>query len=279
MQWTKTESGDLVAGGRILLGALGNGADQVLQQLKNDPAYATNLAQFALNGARERSMQLRIAQAIPGTVVFTAEDWMKLYGARFTNTELKRALQFPLHEDILNGPCPFNKGKRLLETHTAFFGVEKLDGKPLTIMQWHALHLEQKEGQPFFDFSDRANPWCANEKFASKVTLKACWYVGLTEHVPGSTGKSPEEQVKLLPPEYEIPTASAEVTKDFAYLLKTGKWPNQGVWARCAETTSGGRFLVVGVSGGDGLDVRHWVGLPEDCAGCGAFRKLRASSS
>jgi hypothetical protein len=102
----------------------------------------------------------------------------------------------------------------------------------------------------------------------------------LREIVPGSTSSTPEEQVAMLPPEYEVPSTIAEVTKDILVFRRTGKRCNGSRWAACSERTvktaqvDAGDVSCVGHFGGDGLDVDRWIGGRLDLIGVGASRKI-----
>ena len=280
MLWTDTPSGKTRAAEHHLWGALGDRADFVADKINSDSAYLDRIARFALGGALESSTDIRIARIALGNSFIELADCVRFYSAQFDEEQLQQALQFPWHEDVLMGPCPFNKGKRICDTHTAFFGVEKIGDDPLTVAKWITLCPatgKPKKDQPTFYFSD--NPWHIGQPHTDVATLLPCWHLLLTEFVPGSTGRSPGEQLQMLPPEYEPPTTNAEVTKNVLVCRKTGLRPNPSRWVRCAETTvktetcSAGVLSVVGGFDGDGLSVSRWYGNRSDFIGCGASRK------
>jgi hypothetical protein len=201
---------------------------------------------------------------------------MSYYDAKFTKKQLREAGKFPWGEDVLNGPCPFNKGETVSETHFAFLGITALNGAPLTVAKW--LELHPATGQPKFYFNQ--NPWHAGQPHTDVATTELRWYLMLKDIVPGSMDKTPEEQVAMLPPEYEVPTTIMEVTKDILVFRKTNERPNGLQWAACTErtvkTTSAysGAVSCVGFFNGGGLRVGLWVGHRNGCFGVGASRKF-----
>lgn len=239
-------------------------------RLRAEPDYAKRLVEFALRGGIEGSAYQKLARALMGNSFLGAEEWATLYGVTFTKKQLRQVTKFPWSEDVLNTACPFVKGKSVRETHFAFLGLAKLNGTQLTIMKWHELH--PASGQPRFYFEP--DQWYREEVFAKDATLEFRWHLLLTEIVPGSTNKRPYEQA--LPPEYELPTALAEVTKDLFVYRKLGAYPNREHWAHTKEQTSHGGFSLVGNCDPRGVNVDLWLGSPLSDVGVGAARKLPA---
>ena len=200
--------------------------------------------------------------------VWGLNDWASYYGP----TE-----KFdPRIEEVMQSACPFYKGKLVADTHFAFVGVPEINGSPLTVAKWLELHPPTE--QPKFYFN--TDPWHAGQPHTDVATLEPHLYVVLREIVPGSTRKTPEEHVAMLPPEYERPTTIAEVTKDILVYRRTGKRSNPNYWAACSEQTVkttrvvAGGVSCVGYFGGSGLGVGYWHGSPRDGVGVGASLKL-----
>ncbi len=203
--------------------------------------------------------------------IFGANDWASYYGS----TEKLH----PVVEEILMRACPFHKGKQVFETHFAFRGMPSLNGNPLTVAKW--LELHPADGQPKFYFN--TNPWHMGQPHTDVATLEPRLYIMLREIVPGSTGKTPEEQVAMLAaeyPQYEVPTTIAEVTKDILFYRRTGKRSNPSRWAACSERTvktsrvGAGDVSCVGNFDGDGLYVSYWHGFRYGFVGVGASLKV-----
>ncbi len=247
----------------------------LLRANSGDNDYARRVTRAFVQNGFDSSTDTRIARLLFGKSLVDVCDWVALYGAHFTAKEKKAALKFPWHEDVLMSPCPFNKGKLIKDTHTAFLGLPSLNGQPLTVAKWIELHPDT--GQPKFYHSN--NPWHVGQPHTDVATLLPQWYLYLTEIVPGSTNKLPEEHVKMLPAEYELPSTIGETTKDILVFRKTGVRPNYSKWAHCSETTiktekcSDEYPSIVGYFDESGLDVDYWNGYRFDFVGCGAARK------
>jgi len=243
---------------------------------RTDNEYACRIAQAMMRKGLVGSIESRMARVVLGRNIFDDADWMSYYDAKFTKRQLRDAGKFPWGEDVLNSPCPFNKGKTVRETHFAFLGISALNGAPLTVAKW--LELHPATGQPKFYFN--ANPWHTGQPHTDEATMTLRWYLMLKDIVPGSTDMTPEDQVAMLPAEYEVPTTIAEVTKDILVFRKTDVRPNPSRWAACTERTvktsqvDADLVSCVGRFGEYGLNVSIWHGLRDDDVGVGASRKV-----
>lgn len=201
--------------------------------------------------------------------VWGAGDWVSYYG--------KPEVLDPKVGEILMSACPFHKGKLVADTHFAFMGMPDINGDPLTVVKW--LELHPADGQPKFYFNQ--NPWHVGQPHTDVAVMEPRLYIVLREIVPGSTSKTPEEQIAMLPPEYEVPMTIVEVTKSILVFRKTGKRCNGSVWAACSEKTvqtsqtHAGDVSCVGGFGEDGLNVNGWSGGRNGIVGVGASRKLK----
>ncbi len=251
-------------------------APEHLARLRSDTAYAKRVSEFMLRGGIDGSIHHKLARAVLGNNFFGVEEWATLYGASFTKKQLREIAEFPWGEDILSSPCPFVKDKLVKDTHFAFLGISGLNGSPLTVAKW--LELHPATGQPKFYFNQ--NPWHKGQPHTDVATMELRWYLMLKEIVPDSTSKTPEDQVKMLPAEYEVPATIAEVSKDLLAFRKTGERPNYSRWAACKErtvktdTANAGLVSCVGYFVEDGLRVGSWHGSRSDSVGFGASRKL-----
>lgn len=244
---------------------------QVWDRFRTDARFSERTAKFLLRGGLDLPADLRAVRLLMGQNFFGPEEWLSFYDETVSSRLLRRT-KFPWGEDVLDGPCSFNPGKNVRETHVAFLGLSLLGGKPLTILRWHELHPKSTGQQPFFYFDQ--NPWYAGEGYAKDMTLEARWHLVLREVVPGSVGVGHEEQVKLLPAEYEVSAMVTEVSKNILSFRRTGVRPNQTIWVRCQERTSNGLLSLAGGWDGDGLGVDDWHGRAYGGVGMGASRKL-----
>ena len=275
--WTMTKGEfeeSVTALERAVVSQGGNPRD-LFDLFRTDGEYAGRIAQAMMRKGLVGSIESRLARVVLGRNIFTDADWMSYYDAKFTKKQLRDAGKFPWGEDVLNGPCPFNEGKLVRDTHFAFLGISGINGQPLTVAKW--LELHPATGQPKFYFN--ANPWHAGQPHTDVATMQLRWYLMLKDIVPDSTGQTPEEHVTMLPAEYEVPTTIAETTKDFLVFRKTDVRPNGSLWAACTERTvkidkvSAGYISCVGDFDENGLRVDYWYGGRVHDIGVGASRK------
>lgn len=244
-----------------------------LARLRSEPEYTKRVAKYIIRGSVEDSMRNKLARVLMGKNFFGIDDWI-IYGANFTEEQLRRVAEFPWSEDILMNPCPFVKGMLVRDTHFAFLGVPSLYGEPLTVKRWLKLRAVNKlfrlvtniplAGLPHFD----------------KATLELRWYLLLKDIVPDSDGKAYEEQVTKIPAEYyEIPTTIAEIMKNVLVFHKTGERPNSTRWAACKErirtdnNITTGQISCVGPFNSASIGIHGWSGNRNIGVGLAASRK------
>ncbi|OGN16204.1 MAG: hypothetical protein A3C81_02355 [Candidatus Yanofskybacteria bacterium RIFCSPHIGHO2_02_FULL_46_19] len=272
---TKGEFEESVASLEKAVAKEGGNPRDLFDLFRTDNEYTRRIAQAMLRKGLVGSIESRMARMVLGRNIFDVADWMSYYDAKFTKKQIRDAGKFPWGEDVLNSPCPFNKGKLVKDTHFAFLGLTAINGSPLTVAKW--LQLHPATGQPKFYFN--SNPWHEGQPHTDVATMQLRWYLMLKDIVPGSTDKTPEEQVAILPAEYEVPTTIAETTKDILVFRKTDVRPNGSRWAACTERTvktdkaGAGSVSCVGGFRGSGLSVYNWGGNRGAYVGGGASRK------
>lgn len=254
----------------------GGNPRQLFDRFRTDKPFTGRMAELMIRDGITASTETKLARLILGRNIFTDADWMSYYNAKFTRKQLRDAGKFPWGEDVLNSPCPFNKGKLVKDTHFAFLGISGINGQPLTVAKW--LELHPATGQP--KFYNNTDPWHVGQPHTDLATMQLRWYLLLKDIVPGSTDRTPEDQVAMLPPEYEAPTTIVETSKGILVFRKTGERPNGSRWAACTERTiktdkvSAGLVSCVGNFGEDGLRVSGWYGGRDCYVGLGASRKF-----
>lgn len=202
----------------------------------------------------------KIARAILGKNFFGIEEWKFFYGMELSNKQLRKLPEFPWSKKILYAPCPFHKDKTVKETHFAFLGIDFFKSKPLTILKWHEIH--PPGSQPRFIYYSPILCWYNEEKFSKEYTCRLRWYLMPLEILPNSTEKSYQEQLTMLPPEYEVPLAIEEVTKLFLYYRKNHIYLNPTKAGRCQDITSDNQRVFVGLFDSSGLKIgRYWDGV------------------
>ena len=242
-----------------------------LSRLRAESDYAKRVAEFMLRGGLDTSIHQKLARTVMGKNFFGVEDWSALYGVNFTQKQLRQVAEFPWGEDILNSTCPLC-GKVVKDCHFAFVGLDRINGKPLTILKLQELH--PATGQPKF-YSYAPSAWYPNEKFAKETTMSFRWYLLHQNIVPKSEDKTYGDQKTMLTADYEVPSAVTEATKDLLIFRKTGIFANSSQYARCECVASDGRRVLVGYFDSDGLGVDYyWDDNRNDNIGVSSARKF-----
>jgi len=164
----------------------------------------------------------------------------------------------------------FYQGKLIRDTHFLWLGLEIINGESLTIVRWQKIH--PKAGEPNFYFYP-PDCWYEAENFAGQAVCRPQWHLSLVDIVPGSTSKWHDDQKKMLPDGYEVPSAIEEVTKDILFYRRRGVWPNSKVYACVSGLTADGRRVFVGYGGFGGLNVDRWNGEPYADVGLSASQQ------
>ena len=241
-----------------------------LARLRAEPDYAKRVAQFMLRGGLDASIHQKLACAVMGKNFFGVEDWSTLYGVNFSQKQLRQVAEFPWDKDILNSTCPLC-GKVVKDCHFAFVGLDRLNVKPLTILELQELH--PATGQPKF-YSYAPSVWYSNQKFAMETTMSFRWYLLHQNIVPKSEDKTHDDQKAMLTADYEVPSAVTESTKNLLVFRKTGNFVNPSWLARCECVSSDGNSVHVGRFGEGGLNVNLYRGAYRSYFGLAASRKF-----
>lgn len=199
------------------------------------------------------SRQIALAEKLMGPRFFGPSDWNKFFGAEFSESQLgQKSLELPcgnLISDILKVKCPFEKEKRIKETHFLFLGLNNLNGSPLTVMKFHDLYPQDgKKEEVIFKYSDKS--WYFNSDIAKSV-CSLSWYLAYLNIIPGSFNKGYNAQLRHITTNfsaYFIPSAIEEAMKLILYFEKNRIRLNKDVFARCSDKidSSGNNSVLVG---------------------------------
>lgn len=217
---------------------------------------------------------------IMGNNFCDAEEWTFFYEADFSKRQLRQITEFPWSKDILMSTCPLCGGI-VKDCHAAFWGLEHINGKPLTILKFQKFHPDVLKQYPVNfqpQFTTYApNAWFSKEKFAKKTAMDPRWYLLHINIIQRFLNKTYDEQMAMLPAEYEVPSAVAEIAKDLLIFRKTGICAtNPGQYNRCSDLTSDNRNVFVGIyrfTNGPSIDL-FWAGDRYCYVGIAASRKL-----
>ncbi len=253
-----------------LFNNLGNQGAAIITQLDEDDLYNQKVADFMLRRGFEPSIDQRIARAIMGPKNYWGpEDWIKSHGGVYTKKQLKELSLFPWSEETLMSTCPLC-GKIVRECHYAHCGLEVIQGEVLSIVKFRGFYPETNQPK----FYAYGNAWYNNQNFATATTLQLGWYLTHLEIVPKSENKTTQDQVAMLPPEYETSSAIEETMKSFHYFSKTQKYVNSNRYTRCKDVTSDGRRVHAGYFNANGFRLSGFTdGYCTYYIGVGASRK------
>lgn len=180
-----------------------------------------------------------------GKNIWLPEDWILSYGWKPSQEQLRQVAEFPWGEDVLSSTCPLC-GKRVLNCHFAFLGLDRLNDKLLAIVNFDLFNYWPSDD------------WYSKEKFATKTTMSLRWYLHHTNIVPKSEDKIFDVQKAMLPEEYEVPYAVSEFAKNLLIFKKIGVYANPSRYARCADLDSDGRSVLVGYFSDGVSNVEHY---------------------
>lgn len=246
--------------------------EKYVGNLKKETVWSVP-ARFLFCGSIKPSPQIELVRTVMGNNrVWGAEEWATIYGVKFTRRQIRVVEKFPWNQDILNSPCPFVRGKTVRETHFARLGLDKVNGVPLTTLEWQKLH--PASGEPRFH-SYAPSAWYSEQKFAKEPTCMFRWYLDLQDIIPGSESQTWKQQLTLVPAEYEVASVIRNISKDLQVYQKQGSYPNPNRYGRCTDTTSNGDRVSVGFGVLGGLTINNWRGDdPDPYLGLSVSRKF-----
>jgi len=168
---------------------------------------------------------------------------------------------------LLQSPCPFYPDKKVSDTHILMLGSKK----PTSLLGLQKMF--PSGGQPRF-YSYAPDSWYKKEDFANREKIRFLWYLLLKRKVPNSINLEKSEQIKLLPPNYRIPSTAEEAYKNILYLQRNKECPDPMYSVRTGSVTSKGRPVIVGFSTPGELSISDWNDLSCLMYGIGAIRDL-----
>jgi hypothetical protein len=176
------------------------------------------------------SKQLAIeAQGLMGHKPFGPNDWRELLGESLASeADQEVSSVFPWHPSTLSEPCPFTPGKRICETHVAYFGMPACGQEPFTVYSWMERYPE------LFEIDEPT----ANFHAVWRVACEPRWHL-----LPFPSSQHADVRFVMLdrrldpPPifsSYKVTSLVAEVTKLILYRQKYGGWPERyDGWVAC----------------------------------------------
>lgn len=168
------------------------------------------------------------------TNVFGPDEWLRYYSGKvsFTKAQLAPVSRIPWSKEELRNPA-------IEQEHFLFLGLDKLNEKPLDLVFWH----DFSPHGPRYPFNGEENAYLTHA-FARAV-CKFHWYLMPKDTVPNSADHSYDDQLAMLPNDYEVPTATERVTAYLLHIQLDKRGWGQAKWARTRDRGDGGRHVVV----------------------------------
>jgi hypothetical protein len=212
--------------------------------------------QVFLSGSTQ-DLTVEVAQEVMGKKnFFGPNEWTEFFGEK---VQIATVPEIPWSQAELENPG-------IKQEHFLFLGLDRLDGKPLNLPTWNKVYSGEYHPKFYLD-------WYLTHDFAKK-TCRLCWYLMPVGIVEGSNNHSYDQQIAMLPSEYEVPSAIERVSANILYYLLNRKYLDPDYWARTNDKSySGDRVLVRGNSY-DGLVVYVWRDDADSYGGVSASRKF-----
>lgn len=189
---------------------------------------------------------------------FGPEQWRLVFGEKF---QLLSIPKIPWTHGELKNPG-------INQKHFLFLGLECLDGKPLNLLMWQSVFIATDRGDhPKF---------YRNKYLINRLAQGICanrWYLMPVGVVKGSVGLTYNEQVSLLPDEYEVPSMIELVTANILFYLLNSRYLDDDYWAITCDKEEADFIDYLGIfcsKEGMYIDTR---GSPSSTAGIAASRK------
>ncbi|MGA2505551.1 MAG: hypothetical protein ABSG01_15830 [Anaerolineales bacterium] len=216
--------------------------------------------------------------------VFGPKEWLTHFrsvgtNTNFTEARLNEAGEIPWSEDIL-------RTASLGQPHFLFLGLPDLNGTPLNIPGWHALFNNGNNPMFYKETSTLGYDVYRQQKkerfqrflgtFSQGYAKRTCdlrWYLMPYDVVKGSKGLAYDQQMALLPNEYEVPHAIERIAGFFLYYLLNRKYWKTSA-GRTRDLDDKGNRVYLGYNIGFGVLVNSGSDKAEHNMGIAISRKL-----
>ncbi len=171
--------------------------------------------------------------------VFGARQWERYFG------EVER-IPLPLElSDILNERDPFETDKKVKDTFRLFLLPRKVNSHPLTLNSLEKLVQSPREDSGGYSAPCHYREEASHQPLRNKPVNTACWILMRKQIIPGSQGKSFEEQQQMIGscPGYTVPGVFECAVAGFTHYVQNG----EGLincFSRCQEEIRGVRLSV-----------------------------------
>ena len=204
---------------------------------------------------------------------FGKAQWEKYFG----DVGVEPPLPENIYE-ILNGPCPFWKEKKVHETHVLVLVPQTVNGKPLTLKTLGDLVQKPRNGGHATKFER-----CFVGEYVDQPA-QSHWALMTRTVIEGSRNISYKDQQGLLAKycqqaqvAYEVPKILDAAVCIFMEHVRSGTqlYGREPVtYTRCQEKCNANYYLDVGGGSGSGLDVAYFGRVALEYNGVGGVRKF-----
>ncbi len=188
--------------------------------------------------------------------VFGPKEWMK-YFHYFIEENQNEVNKIPWNEVVLRSPG-------INQPHFLFLGIKDMNGKLLNINRWN--YIFPKDTPRFYRqdstlgyssvySTERSRTGGWEDYLGDDFCGHTCdfrWYLMPVGIVKDSNRRSYDQQISMLPNEYEVPSAIERITGNFLYYMLNGKYLDKHR-GRSRDLTNSGERVIVGFSSGLGL--------------------------
>jgi hypothetical protein len=190
------------------------------------PELMKELAKFMVSIEKQFSftpVDYALSQILGPDRFFGPADWKIHFHISFPKNFY---LPLPLEElqAILEGDCPFIKGKKVKETHFLYCLPVIIGDEPTSIEWWEGTYPDYSF--PRFYYYTNNNAWYKKYDFAIKDPPRYSWFLMFQGVVPQSLDKAWGRENGLLSETYHIPKVAEVAPMHFLYYEKNGKCLN-----------------------------------------------------
>jgi hypothetical protein len=231
---------------------------------------------------RPRSMiniqvEILVETSIPAMAI-GPKEWKQYFG------EVDAAPPLPANiDEILNGSCPFWRGKLVKDTHLLVLVPATVDGKHFTLDLLGELIKSPQGGGSKTKY--RCYGSYVKNELGAKSPGSSYWVLMTRDVLPGSWGKTYDAQKALVAAHasrlglpYEMPDALSAATAILVHHARTGERLYKdapSTYTRCQERVLRNKYpVVVGGFPSKGLDVIHNLSGLCDDGGVSCLRKF-----
>jgi hypothetical protein len=205
---------------------------------------------------------------------FGPENWKKYFGDVGVAPPLPAGI-----EAILEGPCPFHKGRKVKDTHLLALVPATVNGEPLNFILLEKLMKAPNGGHAF------PHDFCMERQTAGlQVQVTSQWTLITRNIIPGTNGKTYSEKMSLLGEQHKVPKLIEVATVVFMHYVRTKERfyyndeeendnPDIG-GTRCDWEDEHGHSLAFSGVGSDLEDFVFGIYCTEDSSGLGGVWKF-----